>query len=381
MEQSNALMERKQSGGMVEVASSRQAQEVQAAMVIAQRFPRDVNRAFTRIMEDCKRKSLAEKAIYSYPRGGQSVTGPSIRLAETVAKAYGNLDFGVVELEKKPGMGNIPGESTMMAYCWDLETNTRSTKVFTVAHKRDTKQGSKNLTDERDIYEIAANNGARRLRACILSVIPADIVEAAQEECRKTMKSGQGPLVDRVRSMILAFKDVGVTQEMIEKHIGHNFDAITEDELVDLRAVYTSIKDGVADRNEFFEMGASVETEKSEAPKSEQKTVKNFAPKNKAEAEKQAKELNDKADKAALEAAAAEKKDPATDRKATLVKTLLGFKDKMGMSNKQFTDDVLKITSKKTDELTIEEIEHLCMEYEHRLMVAEAREAKGVQNV
>ena len=46
--------------GMMQVAQSREAQSVQAAMVIAQKFPRDTTRAYSRIMEDCKRKTLAE---------------------------------------------------------------------------------------------------------------------------------------------------------------------------------------------------------------------------------------------------------------------------------------------------------------------------------
>lgn len=44
------------------------------------------NNAIADVMEmlavESKRKSLAESAIYSYPRGGQRVSGPSIRLAE-----------------------------------------------------------------------------------------------------------------------------------------------------------------------------------------------------------------------------------------------------------------------------------------------------------
>ena len=118
-----------QSGEMVsrntqtEMMISRQAQEVQGAMVIAKRFPRDEVESFNRIMQSCKRKSLAESAMYEYPRGGTKVSGPSIRLAEAMAQNWGNIDFGITELEQKNG------ESQVMAYAWDLETNTR--QMFT----------------------------------------------------------------------------------------------------------------------------------------------------------------------------------------------------------------------------------------------------------
>lgn len=98
-----------QSGEMVsrntqtEMMISRQAQEVQGAMVIAKRFPRDEVESFNRIMQSCKRKSLAESAMYEYPRGGTKVSGPSIRLAEAMAQNWGNIDFGITELEQKMG--------------------------------------------------------------------------------------------------------------------------------------------------------------------------------------------------------------------------------------------------------------------------------------
>lgn len=152
-----------------EMMVNRQAQEVQAAMVIAKRFPRNEVDSFNRILRSCQRKSLAETATYEYPRGGAKVTGPSIRLAEAMAQNWGNIDFGITELEQSNG------ESQVMAYAWDLETNTRQTKIFTVPHIRGTKKGNIPLTDPRDIYEMVANQGARRLRACILGIIPGDL--------------------------------------------------------------------------------------------------------------------------------------------------------------------------------------------------------------
>lgn len=216
-------------------------------MVIAKKFPRDETSAFNRIMNACKRKTLAETACYAYPRGGETVTGPSIRLAECMAQNWGNIDFGIVELEQKAG------ESQVMAYAWDLETNTRQTKIFTVKHERKAKGQIKQLDDPRDIYELTANQGARRLRACILGVIPGDVVESAVEACETTLKSGsKEPLIDRARKMVAAFGDYGVTQGMIESRLGHKLDAVSEQELVNLRKIFVSLKDGAAKREDFF---------------------------------------------------------------------------------------------------------------------------------
>jgi len=131
----------KPNNAMVEIEKSRAVQEVQAALVIAKKFPRDLTAAFTKIIESCKRPSLASQALYKYPRGGQVITGPSIRLAEVIAQNYGNLDFGVRELERR---NNV---SIAESYCWDIESNTRQTKVFEVPHEIYTKNGTKKLTD------------------------------------------------------------------------------------------------------------------------------------------------------------------------------------------------------------------------------------------
>lgn len=231
----------------VDVAVARQAQEVQVAMLSAKRFPRDELYAMERIKKTCQRATLAEQAIYSYPKGGQSVTGPSIRLAEALAQNWGNIDTGIIELDSRNG------KSEMMAYAWDLETNTRITKTFSVEHVRDTKAGRKELTDARDIYEATANFGARRVRACILGIIPGDVVDMAVQECRKTIASGDTrPVGEILKEMLKAFKEVGVTQEQIERYMDKKAADLLKEDLVDLRGIYKAVKDGQAKMSDYF---------------------------------------------------------------------------------------------------------------------------------
>lgn len=232
------------------MASSRQAQEVQAAMVVAKRFPRDEEQAMNKIINACTRQSLAEQATYEYPRGGTKVKGPSIRLVETMAHSWGNMDYGIIELEQKDG------ESEMMAYCWDLETNTRETRIFTVNHIRDTKYGKKKLESARDIYEMTANMGARRMRACILGVIPKYVAEEAVEQSEKTLanKNGQS-LEQRIENMVKTFAELGVNQEMLEEKIGCKAAAFTQNDILKLGRIYRSIQDEMAGVDDFFDFG------------------------------------------------------------------------------------------------------------------------------
>ena len=224
------------------MAMTRQAQEVQAAMLVAKRFPRDEAVANDKILRSCTRPSLAEAAIYSYSRGGTEVSGPSVRLAEAIAQAWGNIDFGFIELEQNKL------ESQVMAYAWDLETNTRQSKVFTVPHIRQTKQGAYPLTDPRDIYEMIANQAARRVRSCILAIIPGDVVDSAVKQCELTLKSGGNgvPLEARINDMVQKFAEYEVTEDMLAAYVGKNISAFTEKDVISMAKVYRALNDGIA---------------------------------------------------------------------------------------------------------------------------------------
>lgn len=231
------------------MGEKREIAEVQASFVIAKRFMRNQMESYRLIMENCRRPSLAEQAMYAYPRGGALVTGPSIRLAESMAQSWGNLECGVREIYQNGGV------SIAEAYAIDLQTNTRVTKTFHVKHERHTKKGVQRLSDPRDVYELVANQGARRLRACILAILPGDIVESAVECCKKTMESSEVPISERIKKMVVLFDEVGVKVEHLEKKLGHNLDAIIPTELVNLTAIYKSLKDGMGSRESFFDIG------------------------------------------------------------------------------------------------------------------------------
>lgn len=234
--------------GTVAVESSRAIAEAQGKLVIAKRFPRNEIDAFAKVMTACQRKSLAEKAFYSYPRGGETVQGPTIRFAEELARCWGNLDYGIKELSQ----GN--GNSEMQAYCWDLETNTMSIQNFTNPHRKEVGKTIRELTSLRDIYENNANMAARRLRARILAVLPSDLVDEAIKECRKTLTgNNETPLIDRVKSMTVAFGKLGVTQEMIEGRLKRKIETMTTEDFADYIGIYNSLKENNSKISDWFE--------------------------------------------------------------------------------------------------------------------------------
>jgi hypothetical protein len=268
--------EREQNGGAIAaVGEAREIAEVKAAMAVAQMHPRDQRKAMDRILNACARPTLAEKAQYAFARGGQEITGPSIRLAETIAQGWGHLQYGMRELS------NVGGASEVEAYCWDLESNVRKSIQFTVSHVRNTKKGSYALTDSRDIYENVANNGARRVRACILAIVPGDVVEAAEQACEQTLRAKVDISPERIAKLLEAFAAFGVDKEAIEKKIQRRMDSILPAQVVSLGRIYNSLRDGMSKPHEWFDVA-------NEAPKMPE-DIANLNDLAKAAAEKRAK--------------------------------------------------------------------------------------------
>jgi hypothetical protein len=226
---------------------ARATQEIQAALTIAQRFPRDEVKVKAKILEACKRKDLAEVSEYEYSRGGTRITGPTIDLLRAVANRWGNMRFGWGEVERRDG------QSLVRCFAWDMQTNAQAERTFSVKHWRDTREGGHELRDERDIYELLANMAARRVRACLEEVIDSDIVTAAVDRCRETLRTGEKtPLMDRAVQMVTFYMELGVTQAMLETRIGNKLEAISENQLASLRRVYKALKDGVGKREDYF---------------------------------------------------------------------------------------------------------------------------------
>lgn len=240
--------------GAVAIESERAIAEAQGQMALAKRFPRDLSRAHAELMDCCQQMALANVAFYSVPRAGGSVTGPSIRLAEEIARVSGNIEYGHRELSRDDG------KSEVEVYAWDKQTNVRSIRQITVKHVIDTKHGPKKCTQQREIDDLIANKASKQLRGRILAIVPKWLVEAAIEQCRVTLAGGGGETISsRIRRMVSAFAPYGVTPERLEKHLGHHVGETTADEITDLTAVFNSIRDG-ARVSDFFHFESDTES-------------------------------------------------------------------------------------------------------------------------
>lgn len=245
----NQGLQVKAEGPGTAVAISQVMAEVQAQVIMAKKYPREVLKAMDQILAECDIPEFAELALYNYPRGDTRIEGPSIRMAEVLARNWGNMLSGIKEISRE---GN---NSQMMAYAWDLETNRMARREFFVAHVRDTKTGGKKaVTEERDIYEVGANAGSRRERACILAVIPGHVTQAAVNRVKKTLAVKVGDPVARAAVMLEAFeKEFKVTKAQVERRLRHRIEAISVAEILSLGHIYNALRDGFAGPEDYFD--------------------------------------------------------------------------------------------------------------------------------
>lgn len=234
-------------------AMARAQQEVQGAIILAKKFPRNEDAASMALWRSCKRTTFADRAEYSFPRGSKKnangqweknfVTGPSAKLAREAVRCWGNLQVGT-EIVR-----DTREERHIRSFAWDMETNTRRTSEASfrklIQRKQDNGKTEWVEPDERDLRELTNKHASIAERNCSLQLIPTDIIEEAVNICRATMQSEtkKDPEAAR-RKIILAFADINVTVAMLETYIGHALAQCSPAEIDDLRAVWASINEG-----------------------------------------------------------------------------------------------------------------------------------------
>lgn len=234
--------------GTVMIEQSRAIAEAQGKLLMAKKFPRDEVAAHSRVIEACQRKGMAEKAFFSFPRGNNTVEGPTILFAKELARCWGNIDYGIKELSQDFG------KSELQAYAWDLESNTISVQTFTNPHEREVNKKMVVLSSNRDIYENNANMATRRLRSRILAILPSWLVDDAIAECKRTIAGNNDvPLIDRVKKMLVQFAKLGVSQDMIEMRLGRKVDTMSPEDLAEYVGIFNSLKQGETRPFDWFE--------------------------------------------------------------------------------------------------------------------------------
>lgn len=241
---------------------------IEAAFIMAKRFPRDLDQVRVKLLKACARPKFAEAALYHRKVGKEKNedTGQwkdkiaedlSIRFAEEAARNMGNLDIDSITLY------DDARKKIVKFYAVDLETNTHWAKTVTIekiSERRDLKKGQSALGQRINSYgdvvfileatpdEVTKYEGAwasKSWRDQILRHVPADIKEECRERIRKTVldKATADPEGEK-KKILDAFAGIGVEPTHLKAYLGHELETTSPAELVTLRAIFTAIRDG-----------------------------------------------------------------------------------------------------------------------------------------
>jgi hypothetical protein len=181
--------------------------------------------------------------MYSIPRDGKMITGPSVRLAEMCASAWGNLHVGarVIDIGER--------EVTAQAVGWDLEKNVR----VTVEAQRSimTKNNRRFGDDMIRVTGMAAISIA--LRNAIFRVIPRAYVDAVYTKARAVAVGDAKTLVARREEVLDRLAKLGAPQERVLSRLAiAGASDITLEHLETLIGLGTAIKSGELQLDEAF---------------------------------------------------------------------------------------------------------------------------------
>lgn len=184
-------------------------------------------------------QETSESCIYSVPRGYKDgaqnfVKGESIRLAEIVANAWGNLHAAARIVE------NDGKSITVEAVAWDLEKNL---KVGKQVKRSILNRDGKVYTQDMQVMAINAASSIA-LRNAILSVIPRALVKKVYAAAVKNAIGDQTKFPQRVKALFDRFAKLSIDKEKILFYFGRKSDLeITPEDVEEMIGIGTALKD------------------------------------------------------------------------------------------------------------------------------------------
>lgn len=211
--------------------------EVEAQLDAAHRYKRSVNRFLQEATGLATvTQEVAESCIYSIPRDGKQIAGPSVRLAEICASSYGNLHVAarIVDVEED----NVVAQGV----AWDLEKNLR---VTVEVRRRIKGKNGRRFSD--DMITVTGNAAASiALRNAIFRVVPRAYIDRIYDKARQVAVGDAKTLATRRAQVLDRLQKMGATSDRVVAKLGvAGVEDIGVEQLEVLIGLGTAIKDGM----------------------------------------------------------------------------------------------------------------------------------------
>lgn len=198
-------------------------------------------------------EETAQSCFYCLPRkdkegNKKEIKGASIRLAEIVANAWGNLHAATRIVE------NDGKSITTEGVAWDLESNVRISMQNKVSIWFGEKNGKGGYQANADMQTLLTNaSSAKALRNAIFKVVPKALVDRVLEKAMTFAVGDQKTIGSKVTALFDKLTKMGIEKQLILEYYGYQtLDQFTPDDLKSLIGVGVAIKEGHIKIDEVF---------------------------------------------------------------------------------------------------------------------------------
>lgn len=242
--------------------------QIDTQIATAKRYPRNIAQVKTAMLSIATLdEETASSCFYTLPRGGKTVQGPSVRMAEIALSCYGNVKAGTRILSVHTG--DNP-HAVVQAVVHDLEKNV----AYSVEKRRRIvgKKSKGGVPDEDDI-NLAVNAGsAIAFRDAVFKVVPGALTKSVTDAAMKVAVGDVKSLAKKRDQVLARLKQMGATEARILSSLGlAKVEEIDADKLGELIGIGTALKDGSITIEEAFPNATNQEAKPifKDAPKPE----------------------------------------------------------------------------------------------------------------
>lgn len=261
-------------------ATARAKAVVSARYEVALHKPRNWDQVRQEVVRECRRPSFANDkgTLYRKPVGN-GVEGLGIRFVEMALRCMKNVEINT-ELSYEDEFKEIHRCSVT-----DLEANvpyaTEIPVSKTVERSKPEDDGSyfkvRLNSFNRPVYTVSATDDdmlnkrgallSKAIRTLGLRLIPGDIQSEAEQVIRQTRldQAAKDPDAER-RRVIDAFAELAVRAVDLVEYLGHPVDRCSPTQLVELRGLYSAIRDGEATWKQVMDAKAEREAGQGDRP-------------------------------------------------------------------------------------------------------------------
>lgn len=236
------------------------AAEINQQVATAKKYPRKGIRTISdNIMSWATlNEETASECMYALERGGKPITGPSIRFAEIVRAAFGNMRVAArfVRLDLDDAKR---GAVIVEAVAIDLEANQAEAIPVRRSVMTSGKGGRAPSVFSADMINMTVNAASSIARRnAILAVVPKAFWSEGYKRVVKVIQGDGTTLAKRRKDILDAFARINVTAERVFAALGvKTVEDITLEHMPALVGFMTAIKDGEPPDSVFGRAGAA----------------------------------------------------------------------------------------------------------------------------